>query len=34
MNGWSFEYVCRLPQSVRQATWEMLKEDQSKLKPT
>lgn len=30
MNGWSLEYVSRLPQSIRKATLDMLKEDQNK----
>jgi hypothetical protein len=28
MNGWTFEYVCSLPDSVRTAALMMLKSDQ------
>jgi hypothetical protein len=31
MNGWTFEYVCRLPNSVRTAALKMLKADQDNL---
>lgn len=31
MNGWTLDYVCQLPQSVRAAALKMLKADQDAL---